>query len=185
MSRAFVKEDQAGAPPVIPPRAALPPGTPNYVTPQGLLLLRAELAELQGQRAQVEANHSDEADRTRQLTVLNGRLAALSERLSGARLVDPRSQPTDEVRFGATVTPRRPATDSSPPEASLLPSWALMKPPLRRDAWLFVAPIARAMLGARLGQTVTLRTGRGEETAEVVAIAYATSDNLPEDKAEK
>ncbi len=184
MSRAFVKEDQAGAPPVIPPRAALPPGTPNYVTPQGLLLLRAELAELQGQRAQVEANHSDEADRTRQLTVLNGRLAALSERLSGARLVDPRSQPTDEVRFGATVTLQT-RNGQQPARSQSFTIVGVDEASVAEGRVAFVAPIARAMLGARLGQTVTLRTGRGEETAEVVAIAYATSDNLPEDKAEK
>jgi transcription elongation factor GreB len=59
------------------------------------MLLRAELAELQAERAQVEANHSDEADRTRQLTVINGRLSALNERVSSARLVDPRSQSAD------------------------------------------------------------------------------------------
>ncbi len=32
MSRAFVKEDDSRQPPIIPPRAALPQGTPNYVT---------------------------------------------------------------------------------------------------------------------------------------------------------
>jgi transcription elongation factor GreB len=49
----------------------------------------------------------------------------------------------------------------------------------------FVAPIARALLGARLGQTIALRTGRGEETAQVAAIAYGASDNLVEENAEK
>jgi hypothetical protein len=47
MSRALVKEDDSGEAPIIPPRAALPPGTPNYVTPHGLDLLRSELQELE------------------------------------------------------------------------------------------------------------------------------------------
>jgi transcription elongation factor GreB len=34
----------------------------------------------------------------------------------------------------------------------------------------FVAPLARALLGKRVGDAVTLRTPRGEEELEVVAI---------------
>ena len=181
MSRAFIKEDLAESAPIIPPRAALPPGTPNYVTPRGLSLLRAELAELQGQRAQVEANHSDEADRTRQLTVLNGRLKALTERIGTAKVVDPRDQPTDQVRFGATVTlqtrsgqgsGRRQFTIVGVDEASVA-----------EGRVAFVAPIARALQGARRGQTVSLPVGRGVETVEVVDIAYPRTETPPGDQA--
>ena len=42
MSKAFTKEDAPDVPLLVPPRAALPPGVPNYVTPRGLRLLRAE-----------------------------------------------------------------------------------------------------------------------------------------------
>src|SRR3569623_999546 len=35
MSRAFVKNDAAHEPPVVPPRAPLPAGTPTYVTARG------------------------------------------------------------------------------------------------------------------------------------------------------
>jgi transcription elongation factor GreB len=148
------------------------------------MLLRAELAELQAERAQVEANHSDEADRTRQLTVINGRLSALNERLSSARLVDPRSQSADQVRFGATVTLQT-RNGQQPARSQSFTIVGVDEASVAGGRVAFVAPIARALLGARLGQTVTLRTGRGEETAEVVAIAYAASDNLPEENAEK
>ncbi len=181
MSRAFIKEDLTGTPPIIPPRAALPPGTPNYVTPQGLSLLRAELTELQAQRTQVEANHSDEADRTQQLTVLNGRLKALTERLSSAKVVDPRNQPTDQVRFGATVTLQtRNGPPSAPPRVFTIVG--VDEASIGEGRVAFVAPIARALQGARLGQTVTLRMGRSEETVEVVAIAYRATENLAEEK---
>jgi transcription elongation factor GreB len=36
----------------------------------------------------------------------------------------------------------------------------------------FTAPVARAVLGKRVGETATLRTARGEEELEVTAIAY-------------
>lgn len=167
MSRAFVKEDDAGEPPIIPPRAALPAGVPNYVTPRGLALLREELAALEAERSQAEANRDNEADRTRLLTILNGRLSALTARLASAKVVDPRSQPSDEVRFGATVTLRtrngheRRFTIVGVDEAAV-----------ETGHVAFVAPIARAVSGALLGQPVTLRLGRNEEVAEVVAISY-------------
>ena len=43
----------------------------------------------------------------------------------------------------------------------------------------FIAPIARAVLGAHLGQVVPFRMGREEETVEIVAISYAGSGELP------
>lgn len=93
MSRAFAKEEDSLEAPIVPPRAALPPGTPNYVTPRGLDLLRQELQLLEAERARAEANRDNEADRTRQLSVLNGRLSALVARLATAKVVDPRAQP--------------------------------------------------------------------------------------------
>ncbi|WP_311136706.1 GreA/GreB family elongation factor [Hymenobacter cellulosilyticus] len=106
MSRAFTKEDDVQAPTIIPPRAALPPNTPNYVTPQGLELLRQELATLEAERTQAEANRDNDADRTRLLSVYNGRISDLTSRIASAKVVDPKTQPPKEVRFGATVTLR-------------------------------------------------------------------------------
>ncbi|MBH8557485.1 GreA/GreB family elongation factor [Hymenobacter negativus] len=171
MSRGFTKEDDAQTPPIIPPRAALPPGTPNYVTPAGLEQLRAELAALEAGRAQAEANRDNDTDRTRRLSFYNGRIALLLERLGSAKVVDPAGQPPQEVRFGATVRLRtvrggkvgfeRKFTIVGVDEADI----ALGKV-------AFVAPIARAVQGAKLGQQVPLKLGPQEETVEVVAIGY-------------
>ncbi|KAA5546487.1 GreA/GreB family elongation factor [Adhaeribacter rhizoryzae] len=170
MSRAFVKEDDAGEPPIIPPRAALPPGTPNYVTPQGLAQLRAELTDLETVRTRTEANREDEANRTRQLTILNGQLSALTSRLASAKVVDPRSQPVTEVRFGATVTLR--TRNNSKNQDRRFTIVGVDEASVADGKVAFVAPIAREVLGAKLGQTVTLRLGRIEEIAEVVNITY-------------
>ncbi|WP_033316760.1 GreA/GreB family elongation factor [Pontibacter roseus] len=175
MSRAFVKEDDAGEAPIIPPRAALPPGTPNYVTPRGLEKLREELAELEAERSLVEANRENEADRTRQLTVLNARLSALSGRLASAKVVDPLSQTSDEVRFGATVTliTRSGGKPGTMREFTIV---GVDEASVAEGRIAFVAPIARAITGARLGQTVKLRMGRVEEEVEVTEIAYEGGD---------
>lgn len=171
MSRAFVKEDDSGEPPIIAPRAALPAGTPNYVTPQGLALLREELSALEGERANTESYPQHEADRRRHLTILNARLSALNERLASARLIDPHVQPPDQIRFGAKVILRtckgvRAGTerhfsivgvDEASPDKGLLS---------------FVSPLARSVMGAKRGQILHLRIGPSEEVVEVTAISY-------------
>jgi transcription elongation factor GreB len=171
MSRAFVKEDDAGEPPLIPPRAALPPGTPNYVTSQGLAMLRAELTEMEAERTRTEANHDDEANRTRQLTILNGRLSALTARIASAKVVSPPSQPVNQVRFGATVTLRTLAGRGQTPDRKFT-IVGVDEASVAAGKVAFVAPIARAVSGANLGQTLKLRLGKTEETVEVVAISY-------------
>lgn len=171
MSRAFVKEDNAGEPPIIPPRPALPPGATNYVTPQGLAQLKEELTALEAERAQVEANHEDEANRTRQLTILNGRLSALLQRLASARVIDPASQPEDEVRFGATVTLKT----ISGGKKGFVRTFTIVgvdEASIEAGKIAFIAPIARAVIGAKAGESIPLKMGKLEEVVEVTKIKY-------------
>ncbi|UOQ97237.1 GreA/GreB family elongation factor [Hymenobacter sp. 5317J-9] len=172
MSRGFVKEDDAQTPPIIPPRAALPPGTPNYVTPRGLELLRAELAALEAERAQAEANRDNDTDRTHQLSLYNGRIALLTERLGSAKVVDPAGQPPKEVRFGAAVTLRTVSGGKVGFERRFT-IVGVDEADIAEGKVAFVAPIARAVLGAKLKKPVTLKLGPNEEVVEVAAIAYA------------
>lgn len=172
MSRAFVKEDSGGQPPIIPPRAALPAGTPNYVTPEGLEQLRQELTELEAQRAKVAGNSEDEAERTRQLTILNAQINSLNERLGSAKLIDPRTQPAGEVRFGAQVRLRT-RSGGKPGTVRTFTVVGVDEASVADGKVAFVAPIARAVLGKQLGETAVLRFGRaGDEVVEVAAIDY-------------
>lgn len=181
MSRGFTKEDDAQTPPIIPPRAALPAGTPNYVTPAGLELLRAELATLEADRTQAEADHSNDTDRTHRLSLYNGRLALLLERLGSARVVDPAGQPPREVRFGATVTLRT-VSGGNQESASAKPGFerrftivGVDEADISLGKVAFVAPIARAVLGAKLKKQVPLQLGTPAEVVEVTAIHYPGS----------
>jgi transcription elongation factor GreB len=170
MSRAFTKEDDSLEAPIIPPRPALPPGTPNYMTPQGLEQLRAELAGLEAERTQA-THRENEADRTRQLTVLNARITALNHRIATAKVVNPANQPPDEIRFGATVVLRT-RSGGTPGFERRFRVVGVDEASVAEGKVAFVAPMARAIAGARLGETVTLRLGPKEEAVEVVAIAY-------------
>jgi transcription elongation factor GreB len=172
MSRAFVKEDDAGEAPIIPPRAALPPGIPNYVTPRGLEKLRHELADLEAERSQVEANRENDADRTRHLTIINGKLSALNARIASARVIDPQEQTAGEVRFGATVRLRT-LSGGKPGTLRQFTIVGVDEADVTQGLIAFVAPIAQAVTGARVGQKLHLKLGRVEEEVEVAEIRYS------------
>lgn len=169
MSRAFTKEDDSLEIPIIPPRASLPPGTLNYVTPTGLDQLRQELTELEAARTTAEANHDNDADRTRRLTLLNGQLAALNDRLASARVVEPATQPAGEVRFGARVTLRPVVGKGLERQFTIV---GVDEADVAEGKIAFVAPIARAVQGAQLGQRVKLQLGPKTEEVEVTSIEY-------------
>ena len=171
MSRGFVKEDDAQTPPLIPPRAALPLGVTNYVTPTGLEQLRAELAALEAERSAAEADRSNETDRTRRLSLLNGRLALLTERLGSAKVIDPRTQPAGEVRFGATVVLRT-LSGGRVGQERRFTIVGVDEADVAAGKIGFVAPIARALIGAKTGETVALQLGPKAEVVEVQSVEY-------------
>jgi transcription elongation factor GreB len=144
---------------------------PNYVTPNGLLQLQAELAELEATRAQAAANRDNDTDRSHRLSLLNGRLALLTDRLATAKVIDPTTQPPGEVRFGATVTLRTLGGGKVGFERTLT-LVGVDEADVAAGKVGFVAPIVRALVGAKLGQTVTLPLGPKPETVEVMHISY-------------
>lgn len=171
MSSAFLKNETADAPVVIPARAPLPPGTINYVTPRGLTLLRDELTDLEAEHTRVQTHTTEENERMRQLALLNGQLGNLNQRIATARVVDPQQQPRDEVRFGATVSLRT-RTGIKSGEERRFTIVGVDEADANHGRIAFTAPIARTMQGKRVGETITLRTMKGEDVMEITAIAY-------------
>ena len=169
MSRAFVKEDAPSENVVIPPRAPLPPDSPNLVTSRGLELLNTEHAKLEAERADLQPTEGEERDQARQLALIDGQLAALNERLTSAEVVTPTSD-TDEVAFGTTVTVRvlngkfageeRTFTIVGVDEAG--DDEALVA---------FTAPIAKALLGCKVGDEGRLEVGKNTQRLEIIALS--------------
>jgi len=169
VSKAFTKDDDGGAELLVVPRAPLPSGVPNYVTPRGLGQLRAEQAQLERERLALDG--SDPSDRLPRMNALSQRAVELQARLASAQLVDPGTQAQDSVRFGAHVRVRHASgaqssyrivgVDEADAAAGLL---------------AFTAPLARALLGKRVGDVVELRTPRSSEELEVLEIGYGAAD---------
>jgi transcription elongation factor GreB len=142
VSKAFTKEDD-DVPPVAVRRrrVPVPEGVPNYLTAAGALALREELSAL-----------SAAVDREADADV---RIQELSEHLATAELVEP--APSERARFGSTIE----LDDGSRYQiVGVLEA----DPNAGKLSWL--SPLAKRLLGARVGDTLDLP--RGE--AEVVAI---------------
>lgn len=167
MSRAFVKDDAASEPILVPPRAHLPPGTPNYVTPRGLALLQAELAELTEERKQLE---SDEANAP-QMALLQGRIDELEDRITSAKVVDPADALGDQVGFGANVTVEMLKGKSAGQEHRFT-IVGVDEAAVTEGRVAFIAPIAQALLGHRIGDEVDLQTARDRQALRIVVIQY-------------
>jgi transcription elongation factor GreB len=135
----------------------------NYVTPRGFALLRAELAELTAELAAADATAAAGS-----APVIRQRIAELEVRLGSAELVEPASEPADVVRFGARVTLR--TTDGTERTFRIV---GVDEANAAEGRVAFVAPLARALLGKRLGESAIVKTPRGDDEIEVAALDFA------------
>ena len=153
----------------------------RYITPEGLARVRAEYDELFGiERPKVVevvswaaslGDRSENADYLygkKRLREVDRRLAHLAKIMKQAKVVDPtKQQARDQVRFGAIVEladeddNRRTLTIVGDDETDAATG---------RIGWS--APLARALIGARVGDERLVRLPAGEKSYEVLAISY-------------
>jgi transcription elongation GreA/GreB family factor len=168
MSRAFVKEDnseQAGSELIERP---LSPHT-NYVTPTGLRQLQAEAARLENLRARL-AQNKDDPFAMQQRAETERDLRYYSARLENAELVQPPRQPSNEVRFGAIV--------SMEDEDGELHEFAIVgedEADIAASKVSWVSPLAKALIGAHVGDVVKWRRPAGDRQLEITGIRYDTA----------
>ncbi len=169
------EDDEDESPP------GLPAGTPFYMTPAGHAGLQAELRTLWNEErpkvveivswAASLGDRSENADYQygkRRLREIDRRVRFLRKRLERVQVVDPAAQPRrDQVFFGATVTYAR--EDDSEHRVTIV---GVDETDLERGHISWVSPVARALLKARVGDLVRIRTPAGPGEVEVVAISY-------------
>jgi transcription elongation factor GreB len=158
------------------------PGGKFYMTPNGHARLTEELRQLRAvERPRVvdivswAAGNGDRSENgdylygKRRLREIDRRTRFLLKRLQYAEVIDPAQQVNrSQVFFGATVTyvndrdREVTVTIVGVDEANLA------------DGTISIgSPIALSLLRARVGDEVTVRTPRGPEIIEVIAIGYA------------
>jgi transcription elongation factor GreB len=157
---------------------------PRFVTPDGFARLRSEYEGLFAidrpklvetiAWAAANGDRSENGDYIygrKRLREIDRRLSHLARWMKAAKVVDRSSQSTDQVRFGATVEladdddERRSLTIVGDDEAEATAG---------RIGWS--APIARALIGAKVGDERIVRLPAGEKSYEVMAITYPSRE---------
>jgi len=184
MSKAFTREEDIELEDEFEQASPLPAGSRNYMTPGGFARLKAELADLvDRQRPEVVATvawAASNGDRSengdyiygkKRLREIDRRIRFLIKRLDNAEVVDPLAlrdaDNADQIFFGATVT-----VSNVRGEERTVSIVGIDEIDTTRGYVSWVSPIARALLKAREGDTVTLSTPGGVERLEIRRVSY-------------
>ena len=192
MNKAFTREtddaDDDEAPESAPP---LPAGTRNYMTPGGFDRLKGELDRLVGaERPELVAtiawaagngDRSENGDYIygkKRLREVDRRIRFLVKRLDRAEVVDPAaragSDDDDRIFFGATID-----VVNAKGEERTVSIVGVDEIDTARGYISWVSPMARALIKAREGDTVTLQTPGGVEQLEIAAVRYVPLQTGP------
>lgn len=165
MSRAFVREPDGDEVADDLPELPQEP-VPNYVTPEGMATLQGWSSRLKAERNDLERSGTGMVQKSRLAHVMRD-LRYVEGRIDHAVVVDPAGQPRDEVAFGARVEIRD--------ENGHAQTWRIVgenQADIDKGMVSWVSPIARALLGARVGDVVTWKRPAGDLELEIIAIAY-------------
>ena len=154
---------------------------PRFISAEGLARIRGEYEELFGvERPKVVevvswaaslGDRSENADYLygkKRLREIDRRLAWLARVMKAAKVVDPASQATDQVRFGATVEL---ADEADQLRVLTIVGDDETDATAGRIGWS--APLARALIGAKVGDERVVQLPNGEKSYEVVGIRYS------------
>ena len=181
MSKAFTRESDTDDDDDSPEGHALPAGGKNYMTKAGHDRLRSELLHLLDvERPRVvdvvhwAASNGDRSENgdylygKKRLREIDRRIRFLTRRLDIAVVVDPsQHRGKDQVFFGATVTFAR--EDGHETTVTIL---GIDEADTAQGQISWVSPVAQALLKAREGDEVRVRTPSGWETLEVLEVSY-------------
>jgi transcription elongation factor GreB len=192
MNKAFTREtddaDDDDVPEGAPP---LPAGTRNYMTPGGFARLKGELDQLVGaERPELVAtiawaagngDRSENGDYIygkKRLREVDRRIRFLVRRLDRAEVVDPLARAGgddgDRIYFGATVD-----VVNAKGEERTVSIVGVDEIDTARGYISWVSPMARALIKAREGDSVTLHTPGGVEELDIAAVRYVPLDTGP------
>lgn len=151
------------------------------MTPGGLKTLEDELRQLKNveRRAVIRAiaearEHGDlsenaeyHAARERQ-SFIEGRITELEDVVGRAQVIDASQLSGDMVRFGATVT----LADEDSDDESIYQIVGVHEADIRSGLLSVHSPLARALIGKHVGDSVEVTTPGGSKSYEIVSVRF-------------
>ena len=151
------------------------------MTAPGLQRLEEELRQLKSEerpaviRLISEArSHGDlsenaeyHAARERQ-SFIEGRIAELEEIIASAEVIDPSALSGDQVKFGAHVH----VVDEDTEKEATYQIVGVHEADIKRGRLSVSSPLAKALIGKKIGETVSVPAPGGDKTYEILAVRY-------------
>jgi transcription elongation factor GreA len=107
------------------------------------------------------------AARERQ-SFIEGRLAELEDKISRAEVIDPQTLSGKDVKFGATVT----LQDEESEEKATYQIVGEDEADIKERRLSITSPLARALIGKKVGDSVEVSTPRGAKSYEIVRVRF-------------
>ena len=164
MSRAFINEDQQVDAPFVPPRADLPKGVTNYVTPEGFEALLKEKEELSDRLR--ELNAGEEHGKMTAIKIIHIKLEMLENRILTSNIIEQEGQDMSEVRFGSKVL----LQIGRSKKTRKLQIVGVDEADLKEGKIAFTSPLAKEMMNKKVGERVVLKLAHGESVFKVLEI---------------
>jgi transcription elongation factor GreB len=155
MSRGFIKEGDQEEIPMVPPRAYLPEGVPNYVTKEGLDALKEELKSLEAERVKAGDNYI-------MVNFIDATIKQLVGRIISAVEVDLSKVSKDTVSFGAWVRYN----------GRVVRIVGVDEADVNKGLISFVSPIAKVLIGKKAGDVIELKGPRAKERVVVEEVSF-------------
>ena len=155
MSRGFIKEGDQEEIPMVPPRAYLPEGMPNYVTKEGLAALHEELKNLEAERAKARDNYI-------MGNFIEAKMKLLIGRISCAVEVDITKANKGVVSFGAWVRYN----------GRVVRIVGVDEADINKGLVSFTSPLAKTLMGKKAGDVFELKGPKGMEKITVEEVSF-------------
>ena len=165
MSRGFVKEDDLELAGTDLPERPISEH-PNYVTPTGLAQLAAEVEALSDEHAALSPQKEDPIV-SQKLAVIERDLRYFETRLEQAILVEPTQDAPISVVFGTTVV-----VEDEEGEQHTFQIVGEDEADIHANKVSYVSPLAKALIGHKVGETVNWVRPAGNTTLEILEIKH-------------
>jgi len=159
------------------------------MTPTGHASMKAQLYKLKNvdrpansRAIEIARGHGDLSENAdysaakEEQGLIEAKIRELEAKLALAEVIDPTKLSGSRVRFGATVT----IEDSETGETQRYVIVGEHEADIKRGRISIGAPVARALIGKELGETVTVQSPKGKREYEVTAVEWLEVPPLEE-----